>query len=166
MTDHDTNRDTTAVRYGATPIIPSINSALLARSDALRMTQDAEEAVLKPLECGSWSHSLRAALAARIASLNSLPEVASHYTEMIKDDKHNCVANPSDDCTTIGLAHVIAFMDGVTVEPRKIDSSDIKQLQDATVSDADIVRLTELIAFMAYQVRLIVGLKLLSRGAA
>jgi len=144
----------------------ALDAALLARSDVLIMTQEAEDAVLKPLDCGCWPQALRAALAARIATHNSLPELALHYTQMISDDPFNDVANPSNDGSAMNLAHVVAFMDGVTVQPRDISASDVQQLQDAAVSDADIVKLTELIAFMAYQTRLIVGLKLLSRGVA
>lgn len=166
MTDLETIRKTTALLCTSTPNNSSMDAALLARSDVLIMTQEAEDAVLKPLDCGNWPHCLRAALAARIATHNSLPELALHYTQRISDDNYNDVANPSNNGSALNLTHVIAFMDGVTVQPRDINESDIRQLQDAAVSDADIVKLTELIAFMAYQTRLIVGLKLLSRSVA
>ena len=45
---------------------------------------------------------------------------------------------------------------------REITAEDIRILQDDGISDADIVRLTELIAFVAYQARLVIGLSLLS----
>jgi uncharacterized protein YciW len=166
MTDLEPIRNTTALLCTSPPTNSSMDAALLARSDVLIMTQEAENAVLKPLDCGSWPHSLRAALAARIATHNALPKLALHYTQMISDDGYNDVANPSYNGSALNLAHVIAFLDGVTVQPRDINKSDIRRLQDAAVSDADIVKLTELIAFMAYQTRLIVGIELLSRGVA
>ena len=166
MTDLETVRNTTSLLRIGTSTNPSMDAALLARSDVLLMTQEAENAVLKPLDHGAWSHSLRAALAARIATHSALPELASQYAQMISDDEFNGVANPADSGSAANLVQAVAFVDSVTIEPRAINASDIQLLQDADVSDADIVRLTELIAFMAYQTRLIVGLQLLSRGVA
>ncbi len=170
MTNPDTINSTTAVRYGSEPAASStgskMNAALLARGDVLHMTQEAENAVLKPMDCGAWPHSLRAALAARMATQNALPELALHYTEMITDDEFKSVADPANKGDELNLVHVLAFMDSVTVQPREITANDVQQLQDAGVSDADIVKLTELNAFMAYQLRLIIGLKLLSTEGA
>jgi len=170
MTDLDTINSTTAVRYGTESAGSStdskMNAALLARGDVLHMTQEAENAVLKPMDCGAWSHSLRAAIAARMATQNKLPELALHYSEMISDNDFKSVADPANNGNELQLAHVLAFMDSVTVQPRDITAEDVQRLQDAAVSDADIVKLTELSAFMAYQLRLIIGLKLLSTGAA
>ena len=44
---------------------------------------------------------------------------------------------------------------------RDVTEEDIKTLQKAGVKDPDIVRLAELNSFMAYQIRLIAGLRLL-----
>jgi uncharacterized protein YciW len=52
-------------------------------------------------------------------------------------------------------------MDKVTKETRNVEAEDIATLQNAHVSDADIVRLAELNSFMAYQIRLIAGLRLM-----
>jgi len=173
MTDIDTISSTTAVRYGSEPagssistsLSTSMSAALLARSDVLFMTQEAENAVLKPMDSGGWPHSLRAALAARVATQNELPELALHYTGMITDNQYKAVTDTANNGKELNLTHVLAFMDSVTVQPRDITANDVQLLQDAAVSDADIVRLTELNAFMAYQMRLIIGLKLLSTGA-
>jgi uncharacterized protein YciW len=56
-------------------------------------------------------------------------------------------------------------MDKVAAHTREVEAGDIAGLQAAGVADADIVRLAELNAFLAYQVRLIAGLRLM-RGAA
>ena len=45
-------------------------------------------------------------------------------------------------------------------------AADVSDLQRAGISDADIVRLAELVAFMAYQLRLVAGLRLMAGGAA
>lgn len=153
---------TTSVLCSGSAKDTAVNEALLARSDVLIMTQQAEDAVLKPSDCGSWSHSLRAAFAARMATLSDQPELAQHYAQRISDNSVNVIADPSNNGATLNLAHVLAFMDDVTVQPKDISASHIQRLQDAAVSDADIVKLTELIAFMAYQMRLVAGIRLLS----
>ena len=59
------------------------------------------------------------------------------------------------------LDHVLAFVDKVANQTRDIAAKDIAGLQAAGVSDADIVRLCELIAFLAYQIRVVAGLRLM-----
>ncbi len=166
MTDVNTIANTTAVRYGYTPTDSAVTKALLARNHVLQLTQQAEDAVLKPRDAGGWPHALRAALAARFSSQNALPELASHYAQMIEEDKFTGIADLSNDGSELNLQYVIAFMDRVAIRPRDIDDTDIRILQNHAVSDADIVRLTELNAFMAYQLRLIAGLQLLTGGRA
>lgn len=153
----------TAVRYSAIHENSPVRDALEARNNILQMTQQAEDAVLKPVDSGRWSHSLRAALAARIASQNGLAELAGHYASMVSDDACRSIVNIDEDGDTQGLGHVVSFMDRVAVRPRDVVGTDISTLQTNGVSDADIVKLTELNAFMAYQVRLVAGLKLISQ---
>ena len=162
MTEVEGLKTTTSTLLGVKSSNPSIDAALLARKEVLMMTQAAEDAVLSPTDCGSWPPALRAALAARIASLNALPELADRYSQLIKDDRYASIANPAESGSALNLAPVLAFMDGVAAQPKDINANDITTLQQASVSDADIVRLTELNAFMAYQIRLIAGLNLLS----
>ncbi len=158
--------NSTAVRYSGIHEGSSAHEALTARTNVLEMTRQAEKAVLTPVDCGSWSHSLRAALAARMATQNALPDLAGHYMAMITDEIGKLLADPDRDGSAEGLGHVIAYMDRVAVSPRDVLDTDISTLQAAGVSDADIVRLTELNAFMAYQVRLMAGLRLLAEVPA
>lgn len=158
--------NSTAVRYSGIQKGTPAHEALTVRANVMEMTCQAEQAVLKPGDCGSWSHSLRAALAARMATQNDLPDLAGYYMTMIKDELDKPLANPDYDGSAEGLDHVIAYMDRVAVRPRDVLDTDISTLQTAAVSDADIVRLTELNAFMAYQVRLVAGLRLLAEVQA
>jgi uncharacterized protein YciW len=162
MTDLNTIMNTTAVRFGHARGDTALTKSLQTRSRVLLLTQQAEDAVLKPADSGGWPHELRIALAARIATQNALPELASHYAQMICDDKFNGVADLSNDGSELNLQHVVAFIDQVAVRPRDIEGADIRILQDHAISDADIVRLTQLVAFMAYQLQLIAGLKLMT----
>ena len=140
--------------------------ALTARGNILEMTQQVEEAVLRPLDCGAWPHALRAALAARIASLNALPALASMYLESVDDSAFRSLGDLSVDGRTLQLEHVVAFMDRVAGQTHLVKEADIRLLQERAVLDADIVKLCELNAFMAYQVRLVSGLALLAAATA
>ena len=166
MTEAEGLTTTTSTLLGVKSSSPSMDAALLARKEILMMTQEAENAVLNPTDCGSWPPALRAALAARMARLNKLPELAAHYVKLINDNRYASIANPTESGSSLNLAPVLAFMDGVAAQPKDITANDITTLQDASITDADIVRLTELNAFMAYQIRLIVGLNLLSTETA
>lgn len=129
------------------------------RAEILGMTQDAEDAVLRPADAGVWPHDLRAALAARIAHLNDEGDLAAHYAA--DAGEHAALANPKSDGAAQDLAPVLAFMDKVAADTRNVAAPDISGLQSAGVADPDIVRLCELNAFLAYQIRVIAGLRLM-----
>ena len=57
---------------------------------------------------------------------------------------------------------LISFADKAANDTKNILAEDISKLQAVGVSDADIVRLCELIAFVAYQVRVAAGLRLMN----
>lgn len=129
------------------------------RSNIFNMSDAAEEAVLRPKEYGAFEHGMRAALAARIAFLNHEDALAQKYLEDAGNFKK--MANPSYKGEKEDLTSILLFMDKVTKETRNVEAEDIATLQNAHVSDADIVRLAELNSFMAYQIRLIAGLRLM-----
>jgi uncharacterized protein YciW len=136
--------------------------AVASRSNIFEMTRAAEAAVLRPREAGRWPHELRAALAARIAKLNGAGDLAGRYAAAAGD--YAPVADPACDGSNDGLGPVLAFMDKVAARTRDVAATDIAALQDAGIEDADIVRLCELNAFLAYQLRLIAGLRLMAGG--
>lgn len=129
------------------------------RSNIFNMSDAAEEAVLRPKEYGAFEHGMRAALAARIAFLNHEDALAQKYLEDAGNFKK--MANPSYKGEKKDLTSILLFMDKVTKETLNVEAEDIATLQNAHVSDADIVRLAEINSFMAYQIRLIAGLRLM-----
>lgn len=137
--------------------------AIGARDAIFAMTRTAEEAVLRPAETGAWSHALRHALAARIAARNGLPDLAARHAEGAGE--HAGLADPGH-LPDGDLRIVLAFMDVVAAHPRDVTAEDVAGLQGAGIADADIVRLAELNAFMAYHCRLIAGLRLLAGDSA
>ena len=136
--------------------------AVQVRSATLDMNQAAEDAVLTPVEAGAWSHELRAAFAARIARMNGDDDLSERYRARAGDIA--ALADPQAKLAMPELGHVVAFMDKVAGQTKQVEAGDITALQEAKVSDADIVRLVELNAFVSYQVRVIAGLRLLNRS--
>lgn len=139
-------------------------AAVEGRAKIFEMTQAAEEAVLRPADPGRWPHALRAALAARVATLNGEADLAAQYAQAAGE--FAALADPARDGAAEGLAEVVSFMDKVAADTRNVAAADISGLQEAGVADADIVRLAELNAFLAYQLRVIAGLRLMKGAVA
>lgn len=154
--------ETTAVSSAEVATEGGVAEAVMLRANVFEMTQAAEDAVLRPKETGSWAHSLRAALAARIARLNDEEALAARL--LVDAGELSTLADPAEDGAAENLRHVVTFMDKVAAETRNVREADIRALQAAGVPDDDIVRLAELNAFMAYQIRVIAGLRLMQAG--
>lgn len=154
---------TTVAAFGGVAADRATASALEARAAVLEMTARAEAAVLTPEDPGAWSHALRAALAARSARLHGLPDLAARYEAVAGTGPGAALADPAETGAALGLAAVVAFMDRVAAVPRDVSADDVVALQAAGIGDADIVRLAELNAFLAYQFRVVAGLRLLAR---
>ena len=137
----------------------SLGEAVSTRSNIFVMTQLAESAVLRPLEYGMFPHDVRAALAYRIAISAGETRLAEYYAALAGDK-----FNLSDYIMIEGEPEstLIPFIDKAANDTKNIVAEDISKLQAVGVSDADIVRLCELIAFVAYQVRVAAGLRLMN----
>lgn len=155
--------DTTALRAAGATENGALAGAVEARRGIFEMTQAAEDAVLRPKDSGRWNHALRAALAARIARLNGEDALAQEFETAAGE--HAALADPSKQGES-DLAPVLRFMDKVAADTRNVRAEDIAALQATGVADADIVRLAELNAFLAYQLRVIAGLRLMQEAAA
>lgn len=162
--------DTVAVRASGVGTDNAIVGALSLRGDILTMTEQAHDAALKPAVSGGFSHTERAALSCRMARLSGETGLAAHFEDLMS------AAGASADVRRIAgpefngepdqrLAAVLRHTDLVTVRPNAAVAEDIEALARAGVSEDDIVRLSELAAFVSYQIRLTVGLRLLGSSA-
>jgi uncharacterized protein YciW len=148
----------------------AIAEALQGRADILAMTRETERASLLPREPGGLSHGERAALAVRIARLHEEAGLAAHYGELVAragaSGATAALADPAfkaaDDRR---LAALVGYADLVSLAPKDTAAGDIEALKAAGIGDADIVRLAELVAFLAYQIRLVQGLRLMQATA-
>ncbi|EPX76649.1 hypothetical protein [Salipiger mucosus] len=141
-----------------------VGAAVETRANIMEATQAAEDAVLAPNDPGAFPHPLRAALAARVAALGGEPALAERHAA--RAGASAALADPAQDGTDQGLSHLVAFVDKVANDTRNIAAEDIAGLQTAGVADADIVRICELVAFVAYQLRVVAGLRLMQGAAA
>ncbi len=140
--------------------------AARTRGNIVAMSRKAEEAVTAPHDPGAFPAQWRLAVAARIANLNGLADIAGHYLAGVSDQALRALAEPSAAGRGDRERAVLAFMDKVAAETRAVAAEDIEGLKAAGVADADIVRLCELNAFMSYQARVFAGLAILQGESA
>lgn len=155
--------NTTLARLsGLTPGGATMGSLTL-REKVVEMTEAAEAAALTPKVPGGITHSLRAAIACRAARLNGDKALAEYYYAGVSDPGDSALCDPENSGSSEQTRAVLYFADKVTVSPRAATEENIADLKAAGVSDPDIVRLCELVAFLAYQYRVIAGLALMEK---
>lgn len=157
---------TSATAAARVPEGSRVEAEILNRRDIFEKTQIAEDAVLSPADPGGLSRDLRHALAARIAALHGETGEAVRLARGIADPVLAGLADPAGRSDDPRVASLLAFTDAVSTRPRDMVAGDIEALQASGVSDADIVRLAELNAFLSYQLRLIAGLRLMVEAGA
>jgi uncharacterized protein YciW len=97
-----------------------------------------------------------------MARLNREDELASHYQGMV-DAGDTSLADPSfDGGENTRLQAILRHTDLVTRRPKDAVTGDIAALKLAGISEPDIVRLSEIIAFVNYQARVVAGLRLMA----
>lgn len=134
---------------------------LSRRGNILELTEQSHDAALKPEPSEGFTHSERAALACRIARLNLDGELASHYESMVEAADASIADPRSDGSNDDRLKAIIRHTDLVTRSPKDAMAGDVTALVAAGILEEDIVRLSELIAFVNYQVRVVAGLRLM-----
>ena len=151
------------IKAAGISLSPALTEVLLGRSDLIELSQQAHNACLKPQEPGGITYTYRAALAGRIASLHEEFELADHYKSMIPTD--DPAIRNVDQSLSVSYPGTIEAMikhsDIVTKNPRNVDDADIKTLEVNGLTTSDIVRLSEIIAFMNYAIRVIKGIRLM-----
>jgi uncharacterized protein YciW len=148
------------------PAMSRLGQALTTRVEILRLSEAAHDAVLVPREPGGLSHGLRAALAARMCRHVGDDALVAHYESYLAHSSDLDVAALARPGAASGdpLSDAMArHADLLTLAPREATRQDITALTAAGASEADIVRLSELAAFVNYQLRVVAGLKLLKK---
>ena len=134
---------------------PALTALRQARPDFVRYSQGSYDVLITPGDPGGLSHGERAAAAHRVARLNADTRLAAHYASLL------------DDAPETGRrAAILAHVARVATAPREATPAHLQALRDAGLSPQDIVALSQLIAFVSYQTRVVSGLRLLAAEAS
>ena len=140
-------------------------AAVSKRADIFELTQTTHDAALTPCDPGGLSHGMRAALACRIAQLAANADLERHFLALVggvgASEVERRVADLDFSGEDLRTSALIRHSDLIARDPKSASGNDIVLLREAGVSDADIVRLSELVAFVSYQIRVVAGLKLM-----
>lgn len=141
-----------------------------ARRERPEFVEGAElcrETVLAPRHDFGISHAMRAALAARMARLIGQENLARTYDAMLdragRDDELAAIASTAELAESVDrfTKALVRHADFVTRTPRDATRADIERLEAAGFSNPQIIGLSELIAFVNFEARVIVGLSVL-----
>jgi uncharacterized protein YciW len=129
------------------------------RPEIVRHTQGSHDVLLDPADPGGLSPAERAWIAERVAALSGHAALAAHYAALLRARDPAFSVN---DRRSVILDHVTR----VTTAPASATQAHIDALRSIGLTPRDIVALTQIVAFVAYQVRAAAGLALLARGPA
>lgn len=120
--------------------------------------------VLQPANDQGLAADLRLALARRMAALNGdHPLIAAYDALLAEYQPSEHIQALADGATPAEqtLAAIARHADFVTLTPLEATASDITLLEQAGLSNPQIVALSELIAFVNFQTRVVTGLRLM-----
>ena len=154
--------ETIVAKVAGISAVSPLAGVLSGRKDILELTEKSHDAALRPKQPGELTHQERAALACRITKLNHEEALTRHYDSLVGGNNREMADTGFDGGGDIRLRAILRHTDLVAVEPKDAVVGDIEALQSAGIADADIVRLSELIAFVSYQIRVVAGLRLMA----
>ena len=146
----------------------SVDDALFTarrfRPEFVAGAEDCRRSVLQPANEQGLEPNLRAALALRMARLNADRVLMAEYDAQLSDlgstDQLRALADGATDLDE-PLATIARHTDLVTLTPSEAEARHIALLAEAGLNNPQIVALSELIAFVNFQTRVAVGLRLL-----
>lgn len=156
------------------------------RPEAVENAQRSFEALFEPTDASlveALPVSTRYAVAAFIAGVSGATRAAAFYTDLLADEDESLVAVVEDavragvsagpyvggDFVTFGegpLAAAFDFAHLLTFHPKDASPAAIGHLQNAGYTEDAIVSLGQLIAFVAFQLRVVHGVRVLAGGGA
>lgn len=110
----------------------------------------------------------RLATALRVATLHAETPLIAHYTELLRgvaadaDRLIASVASGSNDAAlSVRLRAILKHVDLLVIRPAAAKPADLQALLRAGLADAEIVTISQIVAFVSFQIRVFVGLTLL-----
>lgn len=137
------------------------------RPEATSHTQGSYQALFTDPPTTSVSPAERFATALRVAALHQEPAIIDHYTERLRaapgvsEALIAAVLAGSGPDLSARLQAILAHVDLLVIRPAAATPADLKALQAAGLSAPEIVTVSQIIAFVSYQIRVYIGLTLL-----
>jgi CMD domain protein len=135
------------------------------RPDVVRHLQASDEVLFAPADDGGLSPAERAAAALRVASLVRDPRLQEHYgARLAALDQSGELAKTVEGRAQITDARwdaILAHVDLVTRGPGAAERKDIDNLLAAGLSSQAIVALSQVVAYVNFQCRVLAGLRML-----
>lgn len=136
------------------------------RADVARFIERSDAAIFTPKHDGGLTPAERAAAAARIAKLLHDETLAIHYRQRLgsvgNDTKTTALADPAASAIADPrLAAIAAHIDRVTREPSASEKGHIDALLAAGLTPQAVLALSQVIAFVNFQSRVLATLKAL-----
>ncbi len=142
-----------------------------ARPVLVKATQGSHEALFEPEDLGGVSHRERDGLALRVAVLTPSPELVGWHRERLSaqgEDAATIAAfeqGPDGAGLTPREVALMRHADILANTPGDASPEAIAALKAAGFTPRDIVTLSQLISFVSFQARLLVGLRLVGEEA-
>lgn len=140
------------------------------RAEIAGFIQGSYDALLEPQDEAGVSRVERGLVALRVAVLEESLPLIQHYRAYLQREKVGAELIAATEARTVGAAlsprqqALFAHVDRLTLEPAVATPEHLALLKQHGLSDANIVTISQLIAFLSFQVRAIVGLQLLGEG--
>jgi CMD domain protein len=136
------------------------------RPDVIKHLQGSDDALFVPRHDGGLSRAERAACALRIAILLGDEVLQEHYGERLAElDASDTLARTAEagprTVTDPRWASVLAHVDRVTTDPDSARRAHLDELASVGLSPHAIVSLSQIIAFVNFQSRVLAGLRAL-----
>jgi CMD domain protein len=141
------------------------------RPDVVRYAQESDRILLAPDDPGGVSHSEREMVALRVAVLTPDPVIAAWHRERLRvlgasDATIAAVERfPDGGSLSERAAAILRHTDLLTREPGAAMPEHLAALKAVGLGPRDIVVISQLIALLSFQVRLVAGLRLLAEDA-
>jgi uncharacterized protein YciW len=129
------------------------------RPDFVRYSQGSYDVLIVPQNPGGLSLTERAAAAWRIATLNGDAGLTAHYRGLVPAATMSILSEGTP--LPPRLATILAHVERVATAPGAAAPEHLRALEAVGLSARDIVALSQLIAFVSYQVRVLAGMRLL-----
>lgn len=134
-----------------------------ARPEYVQGAEDSRAAVLTPADDLGLPADLRAAIARRVALTSGNDLLIADYP-LPTDDSLTDLASGATPAAPL-LAAIARHSDIIARSPGQSTPEDLQALQQAGLSVPQVIALSELLAYVCFQIRITAGLRLLEQSA-